>query len=138
MLRVPALWDYDFCCMEHGVVPPALVGDGKGGQSCDGHWRGTKYSQFVIDLRNSHCALVFCVSLLPLFFPSAAPRAFKPTTPAKMMVEGSDIAVSNVVSNANLIASNVSDFGGYLFPVFGILSLAGLILFLSPPLADPE
>eukprot|EP00561_Arcocellulus_cornucervis_P010528 CAMPEP_0185812166 /NCGR_PEP_ID=MMETSP1322-20130828/8911_1 /TAXON_ID=265543 /ORGANISM="Minutocellus polymorphus, Strain RCC2270" /LENGTH=94 /DNA_ID=CAMNT_0028508671 /DNA_START=33 /DNA_END=317 /DNA_ORIENTATION=+ len=68
----------------------------------------------------------------------AAPRAFKPTTPAKMMVEGSDIAVSNVVSNANLIASNVSDFGGYLFPVFGILSLAGLILFLSPPLADPE
>ena len=55
-----------------------------------------------------------------------------------MMVEGSDFAVSNVASNANLIASNVSDFGGYLFPVFGILSLAALILYLSPPLADPE
>jgi len=71
----------------------------------------------------------------------AAPRAFKaqpPTTPAKMMVEGSDVAVSNVASNANLIATNVSDFGGYLFPVFGIIALCGLILYLSPPLADPE
>ena len=55
-----------------------------------------------------------------------------------MMVEGSDVAVSSVASNANLIATNVSDFGGYLFPVFGIIALAGLILYLSPPLADPE
>lgn len=55
-----------------------------------------------------------------------------------MMLEGSDFAVSNVAENANLLASNVQDFGGYLFPVFGLLSLAGLILFLSPPLADPE
>lgn len=55
-----------------------------------------------------------------------------------MMVEGSDVAVSNVAANANLIASNVSDFGGYLFPVFGIISLAALILYLSPPLVDPE
>ena len=55
-----------------------------------------------------------------------------------MMVEGSDVAVSNVAQNANLIASNVQDFGGYLFPVFGILALASLILFLAPPLADVE
>ncbi|GFH61343.1 hypothetical protein CTEN210_17819 [Chaetoceros tenuissimus] len=62
----------------------------------------------------------------------AAPEA------PKMMMEGSDIAVSNVAQNANLVASNVQDFGGYLFPVFGILSLAALILYLSPPLADVE
>jgi len=55
-----------------------------------------------------------------------------------MMIEGSEMAVSNVVQNANLVAANVQDFGGYLFPVFGLLSLAGLILFLSPPLADPN
>ncbi len=55
-----------------------------------------------------------------------------------MMMEGSDFAVSNVAQNANLVASNVQDFGGYLFPVFGLLSLGALILFLSPPLADPE
>ena len=78
------------------------------------------------------------VSIYSSSFNAAAPRAFKPTTPAQMMVEGSDVAVSNVASNANLIASNVSDFGGYLFPVFGIISLAALILYLSPPLADPE
>ena len=78
------------------------------------------------------------VSINSSHFLPAAPRAFKPTTPAQMMVEGSDVAVSNVAANANLIASNVSDFGGYLFPVFGIISLAALILYLSPPLADPE
>lgn len=93
-------------------------------------------------------AFFLTINLSPIFScintrstTTAAPRAFKaqaPTSPAKMMVEGSDFAVSNVASNANLIATNVSDFGGYLFPVFGIIALAGLILYLSPPLADPE
>lgn len=55
----------------------------------------------------------------------------------KMMLEGSDVVVSQL-NNANLIASNVSDFGGYLFPLFGLLGLAGVILFLAPPLADVE
>ena len=55
-----------------------------------------------------------------------------------MMLEGSDMTVSNVAANANLVAANVQDFGGYLFPVFGILALCGLILYLSPPLADPN
>ena len=87
---------------------------------------------------DSHIASCFHQLLALPSIHAAAPRAFKPTTPAQMMVEGSDVAVSNVASNANLIASNVSDFGGYLFPVFGILSLAALILYLSPPLADPE
>ena len=39
-------------------------------------------------------------------------------------------------ASSQMIASNVSDFGGYLFPVFGIASLAALILYLSPPLVD--
>ena len=60
----------------------------------------------------------------------------RPAAPKMAVVEGSDIAVSNIVQNANLVAANVQDFGGYLFPVFGILSLAALILYLSPPLAD--
>jgi len=64
-------------------------------------------------------------------------RTEAPTAP-KMMVEGADVAVSNFAENANVIASNVSDFGGYLFPVFGIAALAGLILFLAPPLGDVE
>ena len=64
---------------------------------------------------------------------SAAPQ------PPKMILDGSaDFAMeaSNFAANANVVASNVSDFGGYLFPVFGIIGLAGLILYLAPPLAD--
>lgn len=72
------------------------------------------------------------------FHPTVSRSAFnaRPEPPKMTLMEGSDIAVSNVVQNANLVASNVQDFGGYLFPVFGILSLAALILYLSPPLAD--
>jgi len=55
-----------------------------------------------------------------------------------MMLEGSDVAVSQVANSANLIASNVSDFGGYLFPLFGLIALSGLILFLAPPLGEVE
>mmetsp|Transcript_588 Transcript_588/g.956 ORF Transcript_588/g.956 Transcript_588/m.956 type:complete len:97 (+) Transcript_588:136-426(+) len=63
----------------------------------------------------------------------------RPTFEApKMMTEGSSLVTSDIAQNANLVASNVQDFGGYLFPVFGILSLAALILFLAPPLADVE
>lgn len=43
---------------------------------------------------------------------------------------------SEVAATSNMLASNVSDFGGYLFPVFGIGALAALILFLAPPLID--
>mmetsp|Transcript_3808 Transcript_3808/g.5729 ORF Transcript_3808/g.5729 Transcript_3808/m.5729 type:complete len:95 (-) Transcript_3808:204-488(-) len=60
------------------------------------------------------------------------------TEAPKMMVEGSDLAIADIAQNANLLAADVQDFGGYLFPVFGLLSLGALILFLSPPLADVE
>eukprot|EP00429_Kryptoperidinium_foliaceum_P016041 CAMPEP_0176047570 /NCGR_PEP_ID=MMETSP0120_2-20121206/23626_1 /TAXON_ID=160619 /ORGANISM="Kryptoperidinium foliaceum, Strain CCMP 1326" /LENGTH=92 /DNA_ID=CAMNT_0017380985 /DNA_START=103 /DNA_END=381 /DNA_ORIENTATION=- len=43
---------------------------------------------------------------------------------------------SEVVNTSNMVASSVSDFGGYLFPVFGIGALAALILYLAPPLVD--
>lgn len=43
---------------------------------------------------------------------------------------------SELATTSNIVASTVTDFGGYLFPVFGIISLAALILFLAPPLVD--
>jgi hypothetical protein len=46
--------------------------------------------------------------------------------------------VSTFVDNSNLIASNSADFGGLFWPVLGLGGLAGLILFLSPPLKEVE
>jgi len=71
---------------------------------------------------------------------AVAKPAFASRTAPKMMIDGSIMEQSAVSAAANtqLIASQVTDFGGYLFPVFGIIALAGLILFLSPPLADPN
>ena len=91
-------------------------------------------------LQNFHESIInFSCDFSNNFFITIVSRAsFAAPEAPKMMMEGSDIAVSNVAQNANLVASNVQDFGGYLFPVFGILALAGLILFLSPPLADVE
>lgn len=62
--------------------------------------------------------------------------AYVRVTPPKMMIEGADVAISNVAANANLIASTQGDFGGYFFPVIGLGAIAALILFLAPPLAD--
>ena len=80
----------------------------------------------------------FATFLTTVSSPIVSRASFAAPEAPKMMMEGSDIAVSNVAQNANLVASNVQDFGGYLFPVFGILSLTALILYLSPPLADVE
>jgi len=52
-----------------------------------------------------------------------------------MPVEAAD-AVSSFASNANVIATNADEFGGYFAPVAGIALLAVLILYLSPPLVD--
>ena len=68
---------------------------------------------------------------------TAMPAFTRTATAPKMIIDGS-IMEQSVLANPQLIASQVSDFGGYLFPVFGIIALAGLILFLSPPLADPK
>mmetsp|Transcript_9426 Transcript_9426/g.13556 ORF Transcript_9426/g.13556 Transcript_9426/m.13556 type:complete len:90 (+) Transcript_9426:80-349(+) len=59
--------------------------------------------------------------------------AFSRVEAPKMIgVEG----IEAVNSASTVVASTVSDFGGYLFPILGIGSLAALILFLAPPLAD--
>jgi hypothetical protein len=62
--------------------------------------------------------------------------AFARSQAPKMMIEGTDIAISNVAANANLIATSAADNGGLLFPVVGIGFLAAIILFLAPPLLD--
>lgn len=51
-----------------------------------------------------------------------------------MMIDASIIESS--ANNANLIATSIADNGGLFFPVAGIISLAGLILFLAPPLKE--
>eukprot|EP00978_Attheya_sp_CCMP212_P042411 scaffold258003_cov39-Attheya_sp.AAC.1 len=67
---------------------------------------------------------------------TAFARSSAPQAP-KMSLDGAvDIVSNQVAANSNLIATDVSDNLGYLFPIVGILSLGALILYLSPPLAD--
>jgi hypothetical protein len=59
------------------------------------------------------------------------------TVPPKMSLDGAaDVVISNIAQHSHLIATSVTDNGGYFYPVAGIASLAALILFLAPPLAD--
>jgi len=55
---------------------------------------------------------------------------------APQLMENTITEFSNQVASTQMIAASVGDFGGYFFPLIGIGSLAGLILFLAPPLAD--
>mmetsp|Transcript_5027 Transcript_5027/g.13363 ORF Transcript_5027/g.13363 Transcript_5027/m.13363 type:complete len:95 (+) Transcript_5027:138-422(+) len=67
----------------------------------------------------------------------SSPAFVSQTAPKVNMMENlADFSASNAAASSQLVASNVSDFGGYLFPVFGILGLAALILYLAPPLVD--
>jgi hypothetical protein len=52
------------------------------------------------------------------------------------MMEIDTVSLSDIASNANLIATSSDDFGGAFFPILGIGLIAATILFLSPPLAD--
>lgn len=92
-----------------------------------------KPSSMIRGVLSNNLLFLSCCFLLGT---TVATPAFARQTAPKMMIEGTDIALSNVAANANLVASAVTDFGGYLFPVFGIASLAALILFLAPPLVD--
>ena len=51
-----------------------------------------------------------------------------------MLVDGS--VMESAANAANLIATSSGDNGGAFFPVAGIVSLAALILYLAPPLAE--
>jgi hypothetical protein len=53
-----------------------------------------------------------------------------------MMDPMADFSASSVAASSNMIASNTNDFGGLLFPVFGLLFLGAIILYLAPPFAD--
>ena len=53
-----------------------------------------------------------------------------------MLIDGS--VLESAASNANLIATSSSDFGGAFWPVAGIVSIAALILYLAPPLVGGE
>ena len=44
--------------------------------------------------------------------------------------------VAQIAQNTQMIATSSSDFGGALFPVFGLATLGAVILVLAPPLAD--
>jgi hypothetical protein len=80
--------------------------------------------------------IIHSFSNQPTNYTVSTKPAYARVTPPKMMIEGADVAVSNVAANANLIASTAGDFGGYFFPVIGIGAVCALILFLAPPLAD--
>ena len=74
----------------------------------------------------------FISSGLPIVI---APAFARKTAPNMIPMEATEI-VSSVAQNAQLIATNADEFGGYFYPVAGIALLATLILYLSPPLAD--
>jgi hypothetical protein len=65
-----------------------------------------------------------------------APAFVGQEAPQLHMMENTITEFSNQVASTQMIASSVADFGGYFFPVIGLGSLAALILFLAPPLAD--
>ncbi|CAB9513171.1 expressed unknown protein [Seminavis robusta] len=43
---------------------------------------------------------------------------------------------AEIAQSSQMIASNAGDFGGALFPVFGLATLGAIILVLAPPLRD--
>ena len=81
-------------------------------------------------------SLSFFFISLKLINPIVTRPAFAPRVEAPKMMEIDTVAISDIASNANLIATSSDDFGGALFPILGIGLIAATILFLSPPLAD--
>eukprot|EP00537_Pseudo-nitzschia_pungens_P003706 CAMPEP_0172357274 /NCGR_PEP_ID=MMETSP1060-20121228/1647_1 /TAXON_ID=37318 /ORGANISM="Pseudo-nitzschia pungens, Strain cf. cingulata" /LENGTH=87 /DNA_ID=CAMNT_0013077861 /DNA_START=27 /DNA_END=290 /DNA_ORIENTATION=- len=79
--------------------------------------------------------LALCIAVASAFAPIAN-HAVAPMVDAPQFMDNAVAEFSNQVASSQVLASSVSDFGGYFFPVFGIGSLAALILFLAPPLAD--
>jgi hypothetical protein len=81
---------------------------------------------------------VFFLSLYNCYYLiTVSSPAFTRVQAPKMVMEGVDVsALNDVLTNANLIATSVSDNAGYAFPAIGLVSLAALILYLAPPLVD--
>ena len=58
----------------------------------------------------------------------------------QMSVDGAVNTINTVadVSNNLMIAANSGDFGGFIGPVVGLLSIGAFIVVLSPPLKDGD
>lgn len=80
--------------------------------------------------------LISASAFAPIANVAVAAPAFIAEAPQLDMMQNTITEFSNHVATTQMIASNNGDFGGYFFPLLGIGSLAGLILFLAPPLAD--
>mmetsp|Transcript_105407 Transcript_105407/g.214901 ORF Transcript_105407/g.214901 Transcript_105407/m.214901 type:complete len:89 (+) Transcript_105407:161-427(+) len=77
-----------------------------------------------------------CIAVASAFAPMINNAVVSPAFESPQMMENAVTEFSNQVASSQMLASSVGDFGGYFFPVIGIGSLAALILFLAPPLAD--
>lgn len=83
---------------------------------------------------SSLCKILF-YSLEIIIFLIVARPAFAPKVAAPQMVAES-MQLADIAQTAQLIATSSEDFGGPFFEIFGLGSIAALILFLSPPLSD--
>jgi len=92
-------------------------------------------------LRNDHLLSHLTPFLFPLMFvqqpTTVSSPAFTRVEAPKMSLDSVvDIATSSIAQTSQMVATNSGDFGGALFPVFGLGILGAIILFLAPPLAD--
>ena len=78
--------------------------------------------------------LMFVRVPLPSFASVTAMSGRTAPVVPNMIIDGS--VMESAASTANLIATSAGENGGFFFPVAGIVSLAGLILFLAPPLKE--
>jgi hypothetical protein len=73
---------------------------------------------------------------------TARPRIARSATPVRPTMALDALPAVDISSAAHdtvssiTLAASANDFGGYTFPVVGLLLLVGVIVSLSPPLAD--
>eukprot|EP00183_Erythrolobus_madagascarensis_P002483 CAMPEP_0185849320 /NCGR_PEP_ID=MMETSP1354-20130828/3856_1 /TAXON_ID=708628 /ORGANISM="Erythrolobus madagascarensis, Strain CCMP3276" /LENGTH=102 /DNA_ID=CAMNT_0028549819 /DNA_START=22 /DNA_END=330 /DNA_ORIENTATION=+ len=71
---------------------------------------------------------------------ASRPAAARASTRVNMSMEAvaTDVVIksSELMNTALMIASKEGDFGGYLGPAIGLLSIGAIIVALSPPLGD--
>mmetsp|Transcript_31199 Transcript_31199/g.71844 ORF Transcript_31199/g.71844 Transcript_31199/m.71844 type:complete len:93 (+) Transcript_31199:78-356(+) len=68
---------------------------------------------------------------------ASGPAFARVQTAQKMMVDPSEMMTA-VSQTSHLVAANADDFGGITFPILGLLTIGGIIIYFAPPLADPK